>query len=401
MFPHIIENIGVLNEQSKKDRIRIRTINRLNIICIFFCVLYSIFFYINHLWFLFFAVLILMQIFILGIYLNYLQKHFFSIIAVIVSTNLGVLIFGLFLGFNSGVHIINLTAPLIIFLIFDFKEKTKIKLALILYSSNLAFQIIAHKYKFAESVQVIDSEFYIMNIIAAFLLLTVLTYYFAAVNNTVNADLHSKNLKLANTILEKDLLLSEVHHRVKNNLAVISGILSLQAMSLDDEKTQKELNDTQKRIKSMSLIHENFYQKEQLISINFEEHIHLLTDELNKSCINTSKINFIVSNNSVKLNFNTSISLSLLVNEILNFLISNKHKENNSQRTIQFVLSQIDNQFSLNISDDGYMKSESTTEKSSDEFSFDLIYALTSQIEGKLDFVIDNITEFKITFPVK
>jgi len=270
-----------------------------------------------------------------------------------------------------------------------------------LYSSNLAFQIIAHKYKFAENVQYIDSEFYIMNIIAAFLLLTVLTYYFAAVNNTVNADLKTQNLKLANTILEKDLLLSEVHHRVKNNLAVISGILSLQAINLDDEKTKKELDDTQKRIKSMSLIHENFYQKEELISINFEEHIHLLTDEFNKTCVNKSKIDFIVSKNNVKLNFNTSISLSLLVNEILNYLISNKLKDNNNQRTIQFELSQIANQFKLNISDNGYIKSVSPTEKTSDEFSFDLIYALTSQIEGKLDFVIDNITEFKIIFPIK
>ena len=240
-----------------------------------------------------------------------------------------------------------------------------------------------------------------MNIIAAFLLLTVLTYYFAAVNNTVNADLHSKNLKLANTILEKDLLLSEVHHRVKNNLAVISGILSLQAISLDDEKTQKELNDTQKRIKSMSLIHENFYQQEELISINFEEHIHLLTEEFNKSCINKLKIDFLVSNNNVKLNFNTSISLSLLVNEILNYLISNKLKDNNNQRIIKFELSQIANQFNLIICDNGYTKSVASAEINSDEFSFDLINALTSQIEGKLDFVIDNITEFKIIFPVK
>ena len=73
----------------------------------------------------------------------------------------------------------------------------------------------------------------------------------------------------------------------------------------------------------MSLIHENFYQQEELISINFEEHIHLLTEEFNKSFINKSKIDFLVSNNNVKLNFNTSISLSLLVNEILNYLIVN------------------------------------------------------------------------------
>ena len=399
MIIHLLENIGVNSSLTRKERIRIRTINRLNIICVFFCLIYELFFTIYEMWIPCFATILLTQIFILSVYFNYIQKFLFAKIAVIISTNLGVLFFGLYLGFDSGVHIVNMTAPLIVFLIFDFNEKLKIKLALLLYTSNITIQIVTHKFHLIESVTSVDSAFYIINIIASFLLLTVLTYYFSSINNTINLDLKTQNLVLENTLNEKDLLLIEVHHRVKNNLAVISGLISLQAYSVDDEVVQKELLDTQRRIKSMSLIHENLYSEEKFIGVDFEQHIHKLTQEFGNSFSKSSKLKFIISDNHHKTNINTSISLSLLVNEILNYLIS---KQDNLliDRVIKIDLIKEIDSYILRIIDNGFDEKHKNNQ-SNDSFYIELMNVISSQIGGRMTMKIDLITEFSVKFPVK
>ena len=124
--------------------------------------------------------------------------------------------------------------------------------------------------------------------------------------------------ELKNSLQEKEILLKEVHHRVKNNLQVISSILNLQSSYVEDEKTLDILRESQNRIKSMSFIHESLYQTVDFSKINFSEYI----DSLSKNLIHSyvlydDKIELKINSKEVFLNLDLSIPCGLIVNELI------------------------------------------------------------------------------------
>lgn len=203
--------------------------------------------------------------------------------------------------------------------------------------------------------------------------------------------------KLHVLLKDKETLLSETHHRVKNNLAVVSGMLDLQAMMHDDERVKSILNDSRSRIKSMSLIHESLYKYENVSHIEFGKYINTLVKEIQKTYLSvpfTVKINMDVED--VFLNVIQAIPCGLLVNEV----ITNCYKHaflNQQHGEINIKFYENEKDCVLIISDNGKGIS-SDVDLYSKSLGMTLIEAFVNQLNGKHEIINDNGTKLILTF---
>ncbi len=129
--------------------------------------------------------------------------------------------------------------------------------------------------------------------------------------------------QIEESLKEKDVLLKEIHHRVKNNLQIIISLLNLQSGYIKDETTLKAVQDGQNRVRSMALVHEKFYQAEELSEIDFGEYVEKLTQYIYQSYGDkTDRVKMIIEADHVGLDMDTAMPSGLLVNEI----VSNAYK---------------------------------------------------------------------------
>lgn len=205
--------------------------------------------------------------------------------------------------------------------------------------------------------------------------------------------------KLESSLNEKTILLKEVHHRVKNNLQIISSLLNLQAFQIKDDKIKTIFRESQNRVLSMALIHEKLYQSNNMNNIYFSEYLKELIDTLSRSYNSTdSYIDFELELIPINIGIDTSITLGLIVNEI----ISNSLKHAFAGRMdgkIKISLTKTDNSLCLKISDNGIGLPENFNYKETSSLGFNIIINLIEQINGSL--VVKNIngTIMEITFP--
>lgn len=130
-------------------------------------------------------------------------------------------------------------------------------------------------------------------------------------------ELKNYEKQIKDSLDEKSVLLMEVHHRVKNNLQIISGLIKLQALSIGDSVALSSLKECENRIMTMSLVHESLYQSENLAQINAREHFERLASNILHSETNTSHISLEVDVDDIYLDLDTAIPCSLIVNELL------------------------------------------------------------------------------------
>lgn len=203
--------------------------------------------------------------------------------------------------------------------------------------------------------------------------------------------------KLQQSLHEIEILLSETHHRVKNNLAVVSGMLDLQMLATDDEQIKEVLTDSRSRIKSMSLIHESLYQYDNLSEIEFSRYLNTLTEEIKKtypSVANTISLdrNF----EPIHLPINKAIPCGLLVNEVL----SNVYKHafaGRKEGEIDMSFTKEGDLLVLKIKDNGvgfnYGEKGDTT-----SLGLTLIKAFASQLKANFEYVNEKGSTFIIKF---
>jgi PAS domain S-box-containing protein len=222
-------------------------------------------------------------------------------------------------------------------------------------------------------------------------------------NNTLQNEIieHKKDEeKIISSLKEKEVLLKEIHHRVKNNMQIISSMLGLQSAYVNDNHLNDILKDSQNRIKSMALIHEKLYQSNNMANVDFNEYVNGLVKNLYYSyTINNEKI--IVSSKIEKAAFN--IDLAIPLGLIINELVSNSLKHafpNDKQGQIDIVIKSIENNmFELTVKDNGIGLSDNIDVNNTRTLGLNLVNALVSQIDGTLSITNDNGAEFKITFP--
>lgn len=206
--------------------------------------------------------------------------------------------------------------------------------------------------------------------------------------------------QIKSSLKEKEVLLKEIHHRVKNNLQIISSLLKLQSSYSKDDQTLGLFKDSQNRIRSMALIHEKLYQSKDLSNINLAEYIRDLTSNLLRSYNASSQaVNLRTSVNDISLSIDTAIPCGLIINE----LVSNslKHafpaiKENNE--IYLDVHSHHDNKFIMVVGDNGIGFPQNLDFQNTDSLGLELVCTLAEQLDGTIE--LDNTcgTKFTITF---
>lgn len=202
--------------------------------------------------------------------------------------------------------------------------------------------------------------------------------------------------KIKQSLKEKEILLQEIHHRVKNNIQIISSLLSLQSFYIKDEKYKEMLKDSQDRIKSMALIHEKLYQSANLADISLEEYIQDLVQSLYRS-YGTSSITLEVEGSDVSLGIDAAIPCGLIINE----LVSNslKHAFPDDKGKIRICFRSKDDDIELVVSDNGMGIPDTIDFRTTESLGLHLVTILVEdQLKGTVSLERSNGTTFIITF---
>lgn len=203
---------------------------------------------------------------------------------------------------------------------------------------------------------------------------------------------------LKESVNEKEVLLREIHHRVKNNLQVISSLISLQSDFIKDTEAKQVLKDTHSRIGSMALIHQKLYQSDNFSKINFSEYLIGLTSNLMRTHVkNSDLIRLDYDLGHFILKMETAIPLALITNE----LITNSLKHafpNEMTGEISIKLYQTPDNIVLIVKDNGVGLPEDIDYKNADTMGFLVLNSLVAQLGGTIELEQESGTNFKITF---
>lgn len=207
--------------------------------------------------------------------------------------------------------------------------------------------------------------------------------------------------QLKTALKEKEVLLAEVHHRVKNNLAIINSLLQLEIFNTENEKLKDILSESQMRIHSMALIHETLYSWGDFANISFGRYIKKLTTSLLETFPEKSQhIDINLHTEDVPLNINQAIPCALLLNELITN--SFKHAFPNSQTgTVSVKLQENDQTIDLRISDNGVGFDVASALDNTNTLGLTLVKKLINQIDGDVEIDAQNGTSFHITFAKK
>ncbi len=205
--------------------------------------------------------------------------------------------------------------------------------------------------------------------------------------------------QVRSSLKEKEVLLQEIHHRVKNNMQIISSLLNLQSRNISDENVREMFKMSRDRIKSMALIHEKLYQSENLSKINFAQYVQSLTLHLRHTYnTNVDRIKLDTMVKDVFLDINKAIPCGLIINE----LVSNSLKHafpDNKKGNIQIHLHTGNNgDIRLLVSDDGIGFAKDVNIQKPDSLGLQLVNDLVEQLEGTLKLDLTSGTSYEISF---
>jgi len=207
--------------------------------------------------------------------------------------------------------------------------------------------------------------------------------------------------KLTESLKEKDILIKEVHHRVKNNLQVISSIFNLQNAYSNEDKIKEVLKESQNRIKSMAYIHESLYKSSQLGKIDFEEYINKLCKNLIRSyTIRGNQISLLTETEKVLLHLDQAIPCGLMVNEIISNSLKHAFPKSSSG-IIAISLSRKGKRVRLRLADDGIGIPEKILKGETNTLGIQLIETLVEQIRGELNINIEMGSSFELEFDLQ
>jgi PAS domain S-box-containing protein len=217
---------------------------------------------------------------------------------------------------------------------------------------------------------------------------------------TRTAAVAAVNTKLKASLTEKEVLLKEIHHRVKNNMQVISSLLSLQSRYITDPQALEVFRDSQSRVRSMALIHEKLYKSENLARIDFTDYINDLTRVLFQSYqAHQQKVIFRLQSEKLFLELDQAIPCGLIINELISNTL--KHAFPHGQGgtlTINLVSDEIE-RITLTVTDNGVGFPPDLDFQETETLGLQLVNSLVGQLDGTISQTHNGGTEYKIRFP--
>lgn len=229
------------------------------------------------------------------------------------------------------------------------------------------------------------------------------------VNDELRAEMDERERienKLKKSLEEKEILLKEIHHRVKNNLQIISSLLNLQSRYINDEEMLDIYKESQNRVKSMAIIHEKLYQSEDLARIDFGDYVKSLVMDLFHS-YGVDNIEPDINIRDVLLDINTAIPCGLIVNELVTnsikhgFLASRTRVDSQSfdkRDKIAVNITKENEIYTMSVYDNGIGFPDNLDFRHTDSLGMQLVISLTSQLRGTVELERNKGTLFKIVF---
>ncbi|MBT8236638.1 MAG: sensor histidine kinase [Bacteroidia bacterium] len=201
---------------------------------------------------------------------------------------------------------------------------------------------------------------------------------------------HTKELQavrqsIAEELQEKETLIKEIHHRVKNNLQTVSSLLSLQSRSIADKKIQNLIKSSQNRVISMAMVHEMLYMRDDITKIEYKTYINELINYLIKSVKGSdSNVKVLVDVPEMELGIDTAIPLGLLINETMTNALKYGIKNDEKGQIHIAMRQEADQSYILTMGDNGIGFSEKVTFETSKSLGLKLIHNLAKQLKGTI-----------------
>lgn len=221
-----------------------------------------------------------------------------------------------------------------------------------------------------------------------------------SVSTTNEIEKRKKNeQKLQDSLNDREVLLKEIHHRVKNNLQTITSLINMQTNYIDDEKIKSYLSDTANRIQMLGLIHKDLYQNDDFMNVGLRKYLMNIADQLSSfySAMNEN-IQLLLDVDEIVLNMDMAIPFGLIVNEVVSNCFKYAFPDNRSGEISLIFKKQSDSKYKMVIRDNGIGISEDVDFDKKTGLGLRLIKLLTKQLNGTVSIVNNNGTEFHFMF---
>jgi two-component sensor histidine kinase len=229
----------------------------------------------------------------------------------------------------------------------------------------------------------------IINVFYVALALAYVISRMVATNKKMNKDYEDQ-------MKHKQILLKEIHHRVKNNLQIVSSLLRLQAAETENKIVEEEFGEAIGRIRSMALIHETMYQNDDLATLDIKSYLTSLAQDISDTIKSDTVLEINIGSEVNKVDVKYVVSLSLIFNELMTNSI--KHGFSNKEKgTIDVKIINSGEKVTFSYSDDGNWKQPI----SDTTFGLELLETLTEQLDGNLVRTINNVTNYTLSFDNK
>jgi two-component sensor histidine kinase len=202
------------------------------------------------------------------------------------------------------------------------------------------------------------------------------------------------------SLKEKEVLLQEIHHRVKNNLQVISSLLNLQASTIDSQETLEAFRESQNRIRSMALIHEQLYESHDLARIDFGAYVRNLATFLFRSyAADLGQVTLEIEADEVSLGIHQAVPCGLILNELMSNALKHAFPAGQAGR-IRVALGANEDKVTLMLSDSGVGLPTNMDYRTTNSLGLQLVSTLVDQLDGEIALENRNGTSFQLIFPI-
>jgi PAS domain S-box-containing protein len=204
------------------------------------------------------------------------------------------------------------------------------------------------------------------------------------------------------SLKEKEVLIKEVHHRVKNNMQVIVSMINLQLDHIADPKALEIFRHTQYRVRAMALVHEKLYQSNNLAQIDFRDYIeHLASSLFHSYSPHTSQVTLRVDIGDIALSVDSAIPCGLIVNELISNALKYAFPDNRQGELIVRLREANAGWIEMSVEDDGVGLPNELDLRNTESLGMQLVYSLAKQVGGTLDLDRDHGTKFTLRFPMR